>query len=422
MGNIINYFKKKKQEINIKQNDLKYANMFKGYTPLFSQFGTNIYASDVVQQAISCIASEMKKITPIHVINDGYKESPTRKDIKKILEYPNDLMTISDLIEKTIWLLYMNYNAFLIPTYDIIFDKKTNSKRKSYNGLWLINPSNVQFYEDSKECLYIQFLFESGYETTLKYSDVIHLRKNFSVNDFMGGNESGQPDHKPLLKTLELNNTLLEGVGKALKGSFAINGIIKYKAMFDDGQLYENIKELEEKMKNNESGILPIDFKNEYIPLNRDIKLVDDVTLKFIDEKILRNFGVPLCILIGDFTKEQQEAFYQKTLEPLLISFSQAFTKVLFSENERTRGNKVRFFAKESIFMTVKEKLEMVRLLGDSGALYENEKRAIFGMAPDPNLENVRNKSLNYISVDIANEYQMNQKNGGKENEKSNGY
>ncbi len=36
--------------------------MLNGYTPIFSQFGNDIYASDVVQQAIVCIVDEMKKI------------------------------------------------------------------------------------------------------------------------------------------------------------------------------------------------------------------------------------------------------------------------------------------------------------------------------------------------------------------------
>ena len=35
--------------------------MLNGYTPIFSQFGNDIYASDVVQQAIVCIVDEMKK-------------------------------------------------------------------------------------------------------------------------------------------------------------------------------------------------------------------------------------------------------------------------------------------------------------------------------------------------------------------------
>ena len=71
----------------------------------------------------------------------------------------------------------------------------------------------------------------------LAYSDVIHIRYRYSINELMGGNELGQPDNKALLKTLELNNTLLQGVAKALKSSFAINGVIKYNTLMDDGKM-----------------------------------------------------------------------------------------------------------------------------------------------------------------------------------------
>ena len=42
-----------------KPKNSKFAPMLNGYAPLFSQFGTNIYASDVVQQALKCIVDEM---------------------------------------------------------------------------------------------------------------------------------------------------------------------------------------------------------------------------------------------------------------------------------------------------------------------------------------------------------------------------
>lgn len=75
------------------------------------------------------------------------------------------------------------------------------------------------------------------------------------------------------------------------------------------------------------------------------------------------------------------------------------------------------FCPKDLIFMSVTQTLEMVRLLGDSGALYENEKRVAFGLRPLPELEGVRKQSLNYIDVNLARQYQLT---GGSENEKQN--
>ena len=226
----------------------------------------------------------------------------------------------------------------------------------------------------------------------------------------MGGDELGQPNNKALLKTLQLNSTLLEGVSSAIKASYAVNAAIKYNTMLDDGTIEENIEEFSKRLQKNESGLLGLDLKGEFIPIKRDLKVVDEATLKFIDSKILRNYGVSVAILNGDYTKQQYEAFYQKALEPIIIALSQAFTKALFTDKERAHGNEIVFYARELIFMTVQEKLEMVRLLGDAGDLYENEKRVTFGFPPLPELENVRLQSLNYVDVSIAKNYQSNGK------------
>ena len=65
--------------------------------------------------------------------------------------------------------------------------------------------------------------------------------------------------------------------------------------------------------------------------------------------------------------------------------------------------------------MSVDQTLEMVRLLGDSGSIYENEKRVAFGLRPLPELEGIRMQSLNYVNAEIASQYQVGgAKNGGE--------
>lgn len=402
-----------------KPKQVSFAESLNGYTPIFSQFGTNIYASDVVQQAVSCIVTEMKKLNPTHVRKkDNNDIVNVNGNIQTILDNPNEFMTTSDFLEKIMWSLLLNENAFVVPSYYAWKDKKGTEKRQ-YTALYPIQPTQVSFIQDASGQLFVELVFANDYKTTLNYSDVIHIKRNYSVNDYMGGDESGQANHKSLLKTLELNQTLLQGVAKAMKSSFAINGVVKIQTMMDKGKTNIALEELEAKLRNNESGFLPLDLKSEFIPIKKEIKLVDADILKFIDEKILRNWGVPLRILTGDYTKSQYEAFYQKTLEPYIISISQAFTKGLFSENERSYGNRIQLYPKDLIFMDIGQTLEMIRLLGDSGALFENEKRTALGMKPLKELEGVRKQSLNYVDVNIVNDYQMNQtkKLGGVKNE-----
>jgi len=386
----------------------KFAPTLDGFVPIYSQFGTNIYASDVVQQALKCIVDEMKKLKPMHVRYSGSDLVPVQSgDIKEVLEEPNPLMTQSEFLEKICWLLLMNYNAFIIPTYYTWTDEKTKAERRYYESLYPINPTQVDFIEDVGGRLFVKFWFWNGETTTVRYDDVIHIKYNYSVNQYMGGNELGQPDHKALLSTLELNDTLLKGVAKAMKASYAVNGVVKYNTLMDDGKTEQALKELERKLKNNESGFMPLDLKSEFMPLEHNSQLVDKDTLKFIDEKILRNFGVPLCILTGDFTKEQYEAFYQKTLEPLIVSISQAFTKKIFTKRERAFGNKIELYPKELIFMTISQTLEMINILSPTGGLFENEKRVALGLQPLPELEGKRYMSLNWIDANNANQYQV---------------
>lgn len=394
----------------------KYASMLSGFTPIYSQFGQNIYASDVVQQCIVCITSEMKKLSPTHIRQDGQDVIPVSGNRQRVLNQPNAFMSTSDFLEKITWNLFFNYNSWIIPTYDVWTDDK-GKERRSYKALYPVQPTMVEFQENATGRLYVRLSFANNFETTLPYDDVIHIRYKYSVNDFMGGNASGQPDNEALLKTLQLNHELLNGVSKAMKSSYAINGVVKYNTLIDDGKTLENVKELEQKLSRGESGFLPLDLKADFTPIKRDIQLVDSDTLKFIDEKILRNFGVPLCILIGDYTKQQYEAFYQKTLEPMIKSFGEAFTRPLFTPTERSYGNKIVFYPKDLIFMSIDQTLEMVRLLGDSGSLYENEKRVAFGMRPLQELKGKRMQSLNYVDVALASQYQLGKDGGSDEDE-----
>lgn len=385
-----------------------YAPSLNGWLPIYSQFGTNIYASDVVQQALKCIVDEMKKLNPTHVRYEDNDPVPIKgSTIQDVLNNPNPLMTTSEFLEKTMWLLLMNYNAFILPVYYVWKDPQTGAEKRYYEALYPLKPIQVDFIEDASGRLYVHMYFENLYDTTIPYDDLIHLKYNYSVNEYMGGNLMGQPDHEALLGTLDLNQQLLQGIAKAMKASYAINGVIKYNTLLDDGKTMAALQELEQKLQNNESGFLPLDLKTDFTPLPRESQIVDEDTLKFIDEKILRNWGVPLCILTGDYTKAQYEAFYQKTLEPLIVSISQAITKKVFTKRERAFGNKVELYPKNLIFMTVEQTLEMVNLLANTGAMFENEKRVAFGLRPLPELAGKRYMSLNWIDANNASQYQV---------------
>lgn len=385
-----------------------FAPTMNGYTPIYTQFGTNIYASDVVQQAVKCIVDEIKKLNPTHV---RYKDSdpiPVKgSTVQYVLDEPNPLMTTTDFLEKTAWLLLLNYNAFIIPTYYTWVDEKTGQERRYYEALYPIKPIQVDFIEDGGRRLFVKFYFTNGNNTTIPYDDIIHIRYNYSVNEYMGGNEVGEPDRKDLLNTLQLNHELLQGIAKSMNASYSINGIIKYNSLIDDGKTEKALQEFEKKLQNSQSGFLPLDIKTDFTPMKHEGEIVNADLVKFLDEKILRTWRVPQSILNGDFSKETYEAFYQAALEPVIKTMSRAFTKGLFTKREKAFGNRVELYPKDLVFMTQSQTLEMINTLAPTGGLFENEKRVYLGLRPLPELEGKRYMSLNWIDANNAQQYQI---------------
>lgn len=390
--------------------DSRPASSLSGYMPIFSQMGTNVYAFDAVRQAIKRIVDELVKLNPTHVRNIGSDSIPVRSSsVQRVLDNPNQLMTTSDFLEKIAWLLMLNCNAFILPVYKTWTED--GDERREYQALYPIRPAQVDFIEDLSGRLFVKFYFLDGSNTTIPYDNVIHIRTQYSINDYMGGNEMGMPDNTALMKTVQLNEQLLQGVAKSMNASYAVNGVLKYNSYLDDGILQENLKNFERKLSKSESGILPIDMKSEFTPLERRTHSVDESTLKFIDEKILRTYGVSLAILNGDYTKEQYEAFYSQAIEPLVIKLTQGFTKKMFTSRERAFGNEVNFYTEELTFMTITQRLELINTLAPQGGGYVNEYRRWLGLRPLAELEGKRYMSLNWIDADKAALYQT-----GKEN------
>lgn len=366
-----------------KQLTYSLEDVLSGRTPIFSDgFGDNIYASDVVQQAIYSIVTELKKLDPVHIrqMEGANDYTVVGGNIQKVLDAPNPLMTTSDFIEKIAWSLLLNYNAFIYPVWE----------GKTLIGLYPLQPSTVEFdmnYGGTGKP-WVRFHFPNGYVGDLPYDDIIHLRYRFARSEFMGGNENGQPDFEPLKQTLELNEILLKGLAKSLHIQTAINGVVKIKTMQNKEEQMAKVKEFEQKLMANESGLLPIDISAEYIPITKQVNLLDEKVLEFIDRKILRTFGVSIPIVNGDYTTAQYEAFYQKTLEPIVKSWAQAFTKGIFSKHA-AQGfkNQIRFYEKEMIFLSMDQKLKAIDLLQDSASCMKNEVRGWLGLRPLRELE-----------------------------------
>ena len=331
--------------VNKEQNkQLQYAKMLQGYSPVFSRFGHNVYASDVVQMCIDVIATECSKLRPKHIrTGPGGIQALPKSDLNRLFKFaPNPLMTTRDFIEKTIWLLYLNYNAFIYPVYESRQEANGGWTRE-YKAFYPLNPTQVTFLQDTAGALFAKMHFSGGHEFTIAYSDIIHLRKKFSMNDILGGGLGGQPDNQALLKVLQINDVVLQGLEKAIKTSLSVRGIVKINTMLDDDKQQKERERLETAIESGTSSIVALDLKGDYVDLKVNPKLIDKQTLEFLERKVLCWYGVSVPILTGDFNDDQYQAFYEKTLEPIVIGLGQAFTVGVFSDMEIAHGNEMVF-------------------------------------------------------------------------------
>ena len=373
---LFDFFKRKP-----KKERGRYAPTMSGYTPILTDFGESIYASDIIVQAIRCKATEFKKLKPRHIRTvEGKPQVDTTSSIARCLRRPNEYMTMSDFLEKISILLELNKNAFIYPMYYM-----TKGGERYYTGLYPLKPSNVEILQDQSDRLYYRFTFGNGYTVDLPSEDVIHWRKDYGVDDYFGGGMCGGNDDRGLLKLLKEYDKLTQSIAVSLGISSKINGIVKYNSYMADEDVDARQQEFNTKLANNESGVLFTDLKTEFINIPRDVKLVDKDTMEFFYQAILRNTGVSLAILNGDYTKAQKEAFYEHALEADIKSLGEAMSKTVFSDREESFGNSIVFYPNSIVFMSMENKLSALQIGLPAGIFMKDEARELLGYPPLPN-------------------------------------
>lgn len=356
-------------------NTLMYAPTQSGYVPFYSEFGDNVYMSDIVVQSIRCKANEFKKLKPRHIrTKDGQEAVINDGSVAKILRNPNPYMTTADFLEKITILLELNKNVFIYPEYYM-----TKGGEKVYTALYPLKPVDASIMVDKSGKYFYEFHFNDGTEAVFRESEIIHWRKDYGIDQYFGGNMLG---NRGLLKALDRYDKLCQSIAKAVEVSCSVNGIMRVNSYLSDDKTQQDQEKFKELLHNNESGILFTDLKSDYTHIPHDVKLVDAETLKFFYETITRANGTSLAILNGDYSKEQKEAYYEHALEGDIKSLGQAMSKKIFSENELAFGNEIVLYPNDISFMSMNNKIDALKTGLPAGIFTKNEARELLGYPP----------------------------------------
>lgn len=380
--------------------------MLTSYNNQIYNYSNSLYDDETVRAVVDCIAKHFAKMKPTHQLKGVEVNSKLNKLFSN---RPNSDMSTYDFLYKVVTSLYMQNNAYIYIKWDAL---------GNIEALYPILYSQAKLKQDSINNYYLEFTFARGQKAIANTNDIIVLRKNFYENDFFGND-----NYTPIYSAVNKMHILDEGLTNAIKNSGIIRGIAKMVGM---PHLPEDIKAKQDMFSKqfhntqNSGGIIVSDETFDYKEIESKPIIADDKNYTIVADKIYHLFGINKNIVIGKYTEDEWQAFYESILEPLAIQWSQEFTTKLFTSRELEVGNEVMFIANRLAHMNTKSKIDVVTTIKELGIASKGTIAEILNLPIPPDKDEIL-QSLNYINSKIANEYQLDlKKKGGEDNTEGN--
>lgn len=343
--------------------------MFKtltAYQPVFTSWGGAIYESEIVRAAIDARARHISKLK-VETIGTA---NPSLQSKLKLA--PNQWETWSQFLYRLSTILDINNTAFVVPVFD---------ERMIITGVFPVLPARCELIEYNDK-IWLRYQFSSGQIGAVEYSKCAVLTKYQYKSDFFGDS------NRALDETMKLIHIQNQGIEEAVKNTSTFRFMAQLASFTKPEDLAlerERFTRANLASESTAGGFLL--FPNIY----KDIKQIDvrpyttdAAQMEAIRENVFNYFGVNEAVLQSRAGSDELAAFFDGSIEPFAIRFSEAMTMALFSERERAQGSKLIANANRLQYMSVPQKVQMAKELGDRGALMIDEIRELFNYAPLP--------------------------------------
>lgn len=352
---MFNFFKKIKAKLQTWRE-------FGGFRSIFTNFGADMYASAIVRSCIRVLAEYSSKADP----------ATSKPKLTQMLKYnPNMFMSGSDFLYKIRVMLEVQNTAF------ILIDRDGSG----IHGFYPVAYTSFETLKDTQGFIYIRFTLNNGSELVAPWEDLLVLRKDYYKSDIAGDN------NLPILSDLEMINTTNQALANAVKATSNLRGIIKYQAT--GGLSADDLKKKKDDFiesytsSDDNAGIGALDRSMDFIPVELKPLTATWSQMREYRENIYRYFGVNDDVLQSKMTGDQAQIFYEAKIEPFLIQLSLEMARKIFSDNEISRGNFIKYQSSAIQWISMAEKLNMKQYI-DIGALTRNEWREMMNLAPLP--------------------------------------
>ena len=341
----------------------------------FSSFSGTAYSNAAFRAAVDAIGRHTAKLQA----HSGDRGLETLLN-----EAPNAYMSGYDLLYKTAAAYFTHNNAFML----------LQREGGRVSAVYPIAPQSVEFRPGADGALYLECLFPDGRQVTFAYSDIIHLRRHFLTNDLLG--DSNAPLY-PLLDTAE---TLNQGISASVKNGTSIRGVLKFTSLVNPAQVKQEKEQFVSDYFNpaNTGGIAATDQRFDFVPTNVTPYTVPKEQIEAVNRQIYDYLGVGASIISGTYTEDEFSAFYESTVEPFALQLSQEF--------KLKSGAEITFTAERLEFSSADTKIKLLHEAAPLGLITVNEARQLLALPPVDDGDR-RLQSLNYVSADKADAYQL---------------
>lgn len=357
----------------------------------FTSYSGDAYSNDIYRGAVDAMARNIAKLKGMHVINYSGKKVQGDAKLNRILQTrPNPYMSAYDFLYKmaTHYYLYNNSFALLI------------REGRNVAAIYPITANHTEILTDNQGGLYCRFIFKSGKDFTFPYEDLIHLRRNFNSDDFLG-DENGA-----LFPALELAHTQNEGAISAIRSGANIRGILKFTQLISPERLKAEKDNFVRDFLDVDNTVIATDTKYDFQPLKSDPVILSAEQTQEIKTKIYDYLGISENIVNSSYNENEFAAFYGSVVEPFAMALSQEFTAKLFNEREQAFGNSIIFETGHLQFSSLQTRTELIKELLPMGIITINQALEMLNL-PSIDGGERRLQSLNYVDQSHVTEYQL---------------
>ncbi len=340
----------------------------------FAPYSGNLYENDIARAAIWTIAEAAGKAEFIHVRGEG-TDMVINPDsmLRTVLEQPNELMTMQDLITKMVIQLQLHNNAFAL------ISRGANGRAV---GIYPLDFATVELREaKNTHEIFCRFRFRGANTLEVPYADVLHLRKHFNANDFFGdGNKTA------LYNVMETINTTDLGMVNAVRNSAVISWLLKFKQTLKADDIKKSVKEFSESYlntANNGWGAAPTDPRYDAEQVKHESFVPKATQMDAARQRLYSYYGVNDNIIQKKYNEDQWNAWFEGTIEPILMQISKQMTMKIFTANERAFRNRIIPQSTAMAYASMATKLGLVAMV-DRGALTPNRWCGIMNLPPVP--------------------------------------